>query len=105
VRLPFSHRHHRPSCFSLPSAIDPRRIRTTIPIREVSHEAPIVHQSQTHDAVPIEHFLQRGGILENAITNDTIGDRVLHSGQCVREVDGVADSLTKDLNLSDNYVC
>ena len=35
-------------------AIDRQTIHTTIPIHEVSHDALIVHQSQTHDAVPVE---------------------------------------------------
>jgi len=38
-------------------AIDCPTIHTTIPIYEVSHDAPIIHQSQTHDAVPIEKQL------------------------------------------------
>jgi len=87
-----------------PPAIDLQRIRTTIPIHEVSHDAPIIHQSQTHNAVPIEHFLQKGGILHNAIPPNDIGSRVLHSGQCTREIDGVADNLAKELKLAESHV-
>ena len=85
-------------------AIDRQTIHTTIPIHEVSHDAPIIHQSQTHNAVPIEHFLQKGGILHNAIPTNDIGSRVLHSGKCTREIDGTADELAKELKLTDSHV-
>ena len=35
-------------------AIDHQTIHTTVPIHEVSHDALIIHQSQTRNAVPIE---------------------------------------------------
>jgi len=31
----------------------------TIPIHEVLHDTLIIHQCQTHNAVPIKHFLQK----------------------------------------------
>lgn len=86
---------------SLFLAVDRQRIRTTIPIHEVTHEAPIVHQSQTHKSVPLEHFLDRGGILQNAISADEIGSRVLHVGQCKREVEGVAEDLERELRIAE----
>jgi len=94
---------NRASCLSFP-AIDHQTIHTTIPIHEVSHDAPIIHQSQTHNAVPIEHFLQKGGILHNAISTNDIGSRVLHSGKCTREIDGTADELAKELKLTNSHV-
>jgi len=81
------------------AAIEKRRIHTTIPIKEVTNEAPVVHQSQTHAPVPIEHFLQRGGTLEGAVSQDDISRRVLHTGECYREVNGIAETLERDLNL------
>lgn len=80
-------------------AIDKQVIHTTIPIHEITHEAPVVHQSQTHAPVPLEHFLSRGGTLRGAISQDAIAKKVLRSGQCSREVDGVAETLERDLRL------
>ncbi|KAJ3567266.1 hypothetical protein NP233_g6479 [Leucocoprinus birnbaumii] len=96
------HVHHVIQPIIEKETIDRQRIRTTVPIHEITHEAPIIHQSQTHNAVPIEHFLQKGGILQNAVPTDDIGSRVLHSGQCTREIDGVADNL-RDLDLTNTY--
>lgn len=58
-----------------------------------------MHQSQTHAPVPMEHFLSRGGAMEGAVTQNEIAGKVLQTGQCGRNVDGVAEKMEKDLNL------
>ncbi|KAF8963292.1 hypothetical protein BDZ97DRAFT_1042457 [Flammula alnicola] len=93
------HVHHVIQPVIEKETVDKQRIRTTIPIHEITHEAPVVHQSMTHAPVALEHFLQRGGTLEGAIPQAQISEKVLHGGQCVREVDGVAETLERDLNL------
>lgn len=100
--------HLRPSLSMLTKfhpAIDKHRIHTVIPSHEVTHEAPIIHQSQTHAPVPLEHFLQKGGTLTGALTHEEIGNRVLFGGDCTREVDGVGERLAKELHLGDATVC
>ncbi|KAF4623392.1 hypothetical protein D9613_002340 [Agrocybe pediades] len=93
------HVHHVIQPVIEKETIERKRIHTTIPIKEVTDEAPVVHQSQTHAPVPIEHFLQRGGTLEGAVSQAEISRRVLHSGECYREVKGIAETLERDLNL------
>ncbi|KAF9447644.1 hypothetical protein P691DRAFT_671079 [Macrolepiota fuliginosa MF-IS2] len=99
------HVHHIIQPIIEKETIQRRSTSTVIPIHEVTHEAPVVHSSQTHDPVPIEHFLERGGRLRDAIGPDEVGSRVLHSGTCSREIDGVADTLAKELKLGDIVVC
>jgi hypothetical protein len=78
-------------------AIDKRRIHATIPIHTVTHEAPVVHQSQVHDPVPIETFVKaHGAVPQSAITKKVL------QGQNSRHVDGVAEELERDLNLGKN---
>lgn len=75
------------------------RIKTTIPTHHVLHEAPIIHESSTLEAISKDDFLKRGGVLgAPAKTVDQVN--VLHGGQCERKVDGVAEKLAKELNLS-----
>ena len=74
-------------------AIQRERVRTTIPIHEVTQEAPVVHQSQTHEPVAMENFLNQGGLLKGGVPHDAILEKVLHGGQCVREVGGSTISL------------
>lgn len=89
-------------CFT--TAIDKHRIHTTIPIHEVTHEAPLIHQSQSHDPVPIEHFLKHGGTLEGSVQPKDASAMLLHQGQYVREVDGAAERLEKELHLDNSNV-
>ncbi|KAH9476668.1 hypothetical protein JR316_0010582 [Psilocybe cubensis] len=93
------HVHHVIQPVIEKETIDRQHIHTTIPIHEVTHEAPVVHQSQTHAPVPMEHFLQRGGTLHGAISQEEISRKVLHTGQCTREVEGIAETMERDLNL------
>lgn len=83
-------------------AVDRQFVHTKIPIHEVTHEAPIVHQSQTHAPIPLEHFVERGGVLKGGISQADISAKVLHGGECTREIDGVAQDLEKELNLSES---
>ncbi|KAJ2921291.1 hypothetical protein H1R20_g15803, partial [Candolleomyces eurysporus] len=77
-------------------------IHTKIPIHEITHEAPIVHQSQTHAPIPLEHFVERGGVLKGGMSQADISAKVLHGGECTREIDGIAQDLEKELNLSES---
>ncbi|KAF9007148.1 hypothetical protein BDQ17DRAFT_1540177 [Cyathus striatus] len=95
------HIHHVIQPVIQKETIDKQRIRTTIPIREITDEAPVVHQSQTHAPVPIEHFLNRGGALKGAVSQEQVTNKVLHGGHCTREVDGIADNLTRSLGLTE----
>jgi hypothetical protein len=70
--------------------IEGERVRTTIPIHEVTHEAPVVHQPQSHEPVALENFLSSGGSLQGGIPQNEIARKVLHSGKCIREIDGAA---------------
>ncbi|RDB18316.1 hypothetical protein Hypma_000534 [Hypsizygus marmoreus] len=76
---------------------DQHRIHTTIPIHQVTHEAPVVHQSQTHNPVSMEHFSQKGGALSGGLSHDQIGEKVLHGGECTRQVDGEGETLARNL--------
>ncbi|KAF8630098.1 hypothetical protein AX17_005496 [Amanita inopinata Kibby_2008] len=95
----YHHIHHVVQPIIEKETIDKHRIHTTIPIHEVTHEAPIVHQSQRHDPVPVEDFLERGGTLTGAIPYEQISAKILHGGQCTRDVDGVAYNLENELRL------
>lgn len=86
-------------------AVDQHRIHTAIPIYEVTHEAPVIHQSRTHDPIPIEHFMNHGGSLDNALQPEAVSADLLPKGQCAREVDGAAERLEKDHRLDDVAVC
>ena len=65
----------------------------------MTQEAPIIHQSQMHAPVPMKQFLKNGGIVEGGIPRDQIMGKVMHSGKCVREIDGASDI------RSSNKVC
>ncbi|KAJ3512697.1 hypothetical protein NLJ89_g3366 [Agrocybe chaxingu] len=98
------HIHHVIQPVIEKEVLDRHRIHTTIPIHEITHEAPVVHQSQTHAPVPLEHFLQRGGILTGAVSQDDIRSKILHGGHCSRDVDGIAEKLEKELHLGKSNV-
>lgn len=68
--------------------IKKERIRTTVPVHEVIHDAPIIHQVQLHDPMPIEAFKKQFGPLEG-LTHDEIIKKVLGSGECIREGDDI----------------
>ncbi|KIK01701.1 hypothetical protein K443DRAFT_553250 [Laccaria amethystina LaAM-08-1] len=88
------HIHHIIQPVIEKETIDKRRIHATIPIHTVTHEAPVVHQSQVHDPVPIETFVKaHGAVPQSAITKKVL------QGQNSRHVDGVAEELERDLNL------
>lgn len=89
------HVHHIIQPVIEKETIDKRRIHATIPIHTVTHEAPVVHQSQVHDPVPIETFVKKA---HGAVPQSAIKKKVLH-GQSSRHVDGVAEELERDLHL------
>ncbi|BGP07970.1 hypothetical protein JCM10049v2_003815 [Rhodotorula toruloides] len=73
------------------------RIHTTVPIHERVEEAPVVHQSVKHEALPISEFTKNGGDLNSTRKHDA---SLLDQGECERTVDGPAESLTRSLGLS-----
>ncbi|KAF6756269.1 hypothetical protein DFP72DRAFT_895076 [Ephemerocybe angulata] len=77
---------------------------TKIPIHEVTHEAPIVHQSQTHAPIPLSSFVEKGGVLEGGVRQEDISKKVLHGGDCTRSVDGIASDLENTLQLDSQVV-
>jgi hypothetical protein len=44
----------------------------------------------------MDHFSQKGG-LSSGLSHDQIGNKVLHGGECTREVDGEGENLARDL--------
>ncbi|KAJ8482425.1 hypothetical protein ONZ45_g14959 [Pleurotus djamor] len=79
-----------------------RRIQTTIPSHHEIHEAPIVHQARTLKPVTLEEFTSKLGPLDNGISPEQAVERFLPTGGCSREVDGIADQLTQDLQLNNS---
>ena len=66
--------------------IEKERIRTTVPIHEVVHEAPVIHQVRSHSPIPMHHFLKQFGAFDG-ISHDDIITKLLGNGKCVREED------------------
>ncbi|KAF8339312.1 hypothetical protein F5887DRAFT_959287 [Amanita rubescens] len=99
------HVHHVIQPIIQKETVDQHRIHTTIPIYQVTHEAPVIHQSRSHDPVPIEHFLNHGGSLNNEVQPEDVNTVLLARGQCAREVNGTAEKLEKGLRLDDDNVC
>jgi hypothetical protein len=64
----------------------------------------VIHQSRTHDPVPIEHFLNHGGSLNNEVQPEDVSTVLLARGQCAREVNDAAEKLEKGLRLDDDNV-
>lgn len=56
--------------------------------KDVTHEAPIVHQSIQHQPLNMKDFLQRGGSFSKADTHLNISQKVLRERSCEREVNG-----------------
>ncbi|KAG6828248.1 hypothetical protein H0H87_002638 [Tephrocybe sp. NHM501043] len=79
------------------SAIEQHRIHTVIPVHQVTHEAPVVHKSQTHAPVSMEYFAQKGGQIVGGLKYDEVGSTVLRNGQCTRDVDGEGENIAQNL--------
>lgn len=94
------HVHHVIQPVIEKETFDKHRIHTTIPIHEVTHEAPIVHQSQSHAPISVDQFLENGGLLSGGLQPGDAADKLLQQGKCTRQVDGVANRMEKELNLS-----
>ncbi|KIL64363.1 hypothetical protein M378DRAFT_163395 [Amanita muscaria Koide BX008] len=94
------HVHHVIQPVIEKETLDKHRIHTTIPIHEVTHEAPIVHQSQTHAPISVDQFLEHGGLLSGGLQPADAADKLLQQGKCTRQVDGVANRMEKEMNLS-----
>ncbi|KAI5477968.1 hypothetical protein MNV49_005760 [Pseudohyphozyma bogoriensis] len=77
-------------------------IRTTIPIHHTVHEAPIVHESKTHEPIRLDEFLKKGGDTKSKFNYDNLG--VLSLGNCSYRQYGPADKLLKDLHIGEKHV-
>lgn len=65
------------------------RIRTTIPTVQITHEAPIVHESTAHQPIRKDDFVKGGGVLSS--TTRTIEEAgLLNLGSNQRTVEGEA---------------
>ncbi|KAG6851712.1 hypothetical protein C0991_006783, partial [Blastosporella zonata] len=91
------HVHHIVQPIIHKETIEPHRIRTVIPIYQVTHEAPIVHKSQVHEPVSMDHFIQKGGHITGGLKHDQVGDAVLRNGECTREVDGEGENIVQEV--------
>lgn len=92
------HVHHVTQPVVQQEVVDRHRIHTTIPIKQVTHEAPIIHKTSTHEPIHMSDFQKGGGVLGSGITMDK--SNVLQTGDCSREVDGTAETLAQKLHLS-----
>ncbi|KAG6815206.1 hypothetical protein H0H87_004014, partial [Tephrocybe sp. NHM501043] len=77
--------------------IEQYRIHTVIHIPQVTHEALVVHESQTHAPVSMEFFAQKGGQIVGGLKYDEVGSTVLRNEQCTREVDGEGENIAQNL--------
>ncbi|MBW0538663.1 hypothetical protein O181_078378 [Austropuccinia psidii MF-1] len=53
------------------------RIHTTVPIHQVTNEAPIIHASIQEKPISMEEFLKKGGSLKSTVTHTDIGKSIL----------------------------
>lgn len=58
-----------------------------------------MHQSKVHPSIPLETFIHGGGSVTSGIPHDQIREKVMIHSQCERHVDGIAETLEKELNL------
>jgi len=70
---------------------------TTIPTHHKVHEAPVVHESVSHEPMHLKDFVSGGGDLKSKLTHDQAG--VLNNGECERTTDGPLESLKEKLHL------
>ncbi|KAF8654783.1 hypothetical protein AX16_003438 [Volvariella volvacea WC 439] len=98
------HIHHVIQPVIQKETIHRHRIHTIIPTHEVVHEAPIIHQTQTHEPITMEHFLEKGGEMSNAFTQKSIASKVLSTGSCIREVEGTGERLMNELHMKDTSI-
>lgn len=63
------------------------RIRTTIPTTQITHEAPIVHESTAHQPIRKEDFVKGGGVLTSS-TRSVEDAGLLNLGSNQRSVEG-----------------
>lgn len=63
------------------------RIRTTVPTTQITHEAPIVHESTAHQPIRKEDFVKGGGVLTSE-TRSVEDAGLLNLGTNQRSVEG-----------------
>lgn len=63
------------------------RIRTTVPTTQITHEAPIVHESTAHQPIRKEDFVKGGGVLTSE-TRSVEDAGLLNLGSHQRSVEG-----------------
>ena len=76
--------------------IEKERIHATVPVRQVIHDAPVIHQMRSHTPISMQHFLDQFGSLDG-VSQDEIVKEILDKGKRVRE-EGAAD-FSGDTNL------
>ncbi|KAG6855176.1 hypothetical protein H0H87_007236, partial [Tephrocybe sp. NHM501043] len=91
------HVHHIVQPIIEKETIEQHRIHTVIPVHQVTHEAPVVHKSQTHAPVSMEYFAQKGGQIVGGLKYDEVRSTVLRNGQCTREVEGEDENIAQNL--------
>ena len=79
-------------------------VRSTIPIHEVRHEAPIIHQSEAHSPVTMDHFRDHNGILTNALSVDKVGDMLLRRSPCSRTAEGPETDVEREIKDNDRNI-
>ncbi|KAI5474912.1 hypothetical protein MNV49_002195 [Pseudohyphozyma bogoriensis] len=72
-------------------------VHTTIPVKHTTHEAPIIHQSTTHEPMHMKDFLSAGGDLKSKLDHKSAG--VLATGECAEQRTGPMDKLMNELHL------
>ena len=78
--------------------IEKERVLTTVPIHEVIHEAPIIHQVKSHTPVPFQIFINEFGNLDVGLSHEEIVKKIFGSGKCFRE-EHAGDSIGDATNL------
>ncbi|GAA5887532.1 hypothetical protein JCM5296_002608 [Sporobolomyces johnsonii] len=80
------------------------RIHTVIPVKQTTHEAPIVHASVQHEPMSLKDFIAGGGDLKSTLKHDPVAllrtSSSAESAECVREVSGPGEDLAQQLGLS-----
>lgn len=52
----------------------------------------------------MEHFIGKGGALSGATSRQEIVNKVLHTGECTREVEGLTGEFSKGLHVEERGV-
>ncbi|EGG11081.1 uncharacterized protein MELLADRAFT_92500 [Melampsora larici-populina 98AG31] len=56
---------------------DRHRIHTTVPVHHITHEAPIIHNSISHEPLSMDDYIKRGGSISSTTTHSDVGKQLL----------------------------